>query len=209
MGQHRIAIRLACALLVGGLIWPGAPASAAEVSADQIIRALTAAPKTRGLSAREAPVQSEAERSFVESLRHRTRSLSLGERERVLPIVEKQASIDVEIHFDYDSAAITDQAESQLASLARALCNSELKGALVLLGGHADAHGSDNYNQVLSERRAEAVKRYLVDKFQLPAENLATAGFGKRELKNKADPFAPENRRVQIANMAPTTEAKR
>ena len=33
MGQHRIAIRLACALLVGGLIWPGAPASAAEVSA--------------------------------------------------------------------------------------------------------------------------------------------------------------------------------
>ena len=162
MGQHRIAIRLACALLVGGLIWPGAPASAAEVSADQIIRALTAAPKTRGLSAREAPVQSEAERGFVESLRHRTRSLSLGERERVLPIVEKQASIDVEIHFDYDSAAITDQAESQLASLARALGNSELKGALVLLGGRADAHGSDNYNQVLSERRAEAVSEATI-----------------------------------------------
>ena len=57
------------------------------------------------------------------------------------------------------------------------------------------------------ERRAEAVKRYLVENFNIPAENLSTAGFGKRVPKNKADPYAPENRRVQIANMASQKKA--
>ena len=77
----------------------------------------------------------------------------------------------------------------------------------MLLSGHADAYGGQEYNQGLSERRAEVVKRYLVENFNIPAENLSTAGFGKRVPKNKADPYAPENRRVQIANMASQKKA--
>ena len=68
------------------------------------------------------------------------------------------------------------------------------------IGGHTDAVGSDAFNQNLSERRAATVRWYLVDNFKLPSANLHSVGFGKRRPKNKADVFAPENRRVEIVN---------
>jgi outer membrane protein OmpA-like peptidoglycan-associated protein len=69
-----------------------------------------------------------------------------------------------------------------------------------VLGGHTDAAGSDTYNQELSEKRAEAVKRFLSEKFKLPAESLVAVGFGKSKLKNPANPLSEENRRVQVVN---------
>ena len=76
-------------------------------------------------------------------------------------------------------------------------------GSVFLVAGHTDGKGGDEYNQGLSERRAEAIKRYLVRKFGLAAENLVTAGYGKTQLKNSGNPFADENRRVQVVNMRP------
>jgi outer membrane protein OmpA-like peptidoglycan-associated protein len=78
-----------------------------------------------------------------------------------------------------------------------------------MLGGHTDAKGSDEYNQTLSERRAETVKRFLMEKYHLPAANLVSAGYGKKGLKNAADPYAAENRRVEIVNMADRKQASR
>jgi outer membrane protein OmpA-like peptidoglycan-associated protein len=60
-----------------------------------------------------------------------------------------------------------------------------------MLNGNADARGTEEYNQELSERSAEAVKRYLVDRFHLPAENLITAGCGKKLLKDTAECRSP------------------
>ena len=60
--------------------------------------------------------------------------------------------------------------------------------------------GSAAFNQILSERRAATIKWYLVDSFNLPPANLRTVGYGKQQPKNKADVFAPENRRVAIVN---------
>jgi outer membrane protein OmpA-like peptidoglycan-associated protein len=71
-----------------------------------------------------------------------------------------------------------------------------------MLGGHTDAKGTDGYNQSLSERRAETVKKFLMENYKISAENLVSAGYGEADLKNKADPNAAENRRVQIVNMA-------
>jgi outer membrane protein OmpA-like peptidoglycan-associated protein len=76
-----------------------------------------------------------------------------------------------------------------------------------MLGGHTDAKGGDGYNQTLSERRAETVKRFLMDKYHIPAANLVSAGYGKKGLKNTADPFAAENRRVEIVNVAEHEQA--
>ena len=78
-----------------------------------------------------------------------------------------------------------------------------------MLSGHTDAKGSDDYNQKLSERRAEAVKKYLVEKLKLSPDNLTTAGYGRRDLKNKDNPFAAENRRVQIVNLSSVNQAQR
>ncbi len=71
-----------------------------------------------------------------------------------------------------------------------------------MLGGHTDAKGTDGYNQGLSERRAETVKKFLIENYKIPVENLVSAGYGETDLKNKTDPNAAENRRVQIVNMA-------
>ena len=57
------------------------------------------------------------------------------------------------------------------------------------------------------ERRATAVKRYLTEKFHIPAANLVSAGYGKEGYKNPTDPFAAENRRVEVINMAAKDQA--
>jgi outer membrane protein OmpA-like peptidoglycan-associated protein len=82
-----------------------------------------------------------------------------------------------------------------LMALGRALTSPELKG-------------DDSYNQRLSQRRAEAVKRFLVRKFKISPKDLVTVGYGKDQLKNKDDPFAAENRRVQIVNLGANKAAE-
>ena len=208
LSYRNIASRSACALAAGCLMWAatGAPA-AAQVSADQIINAL-APPVTRGITAPETKPMSEKDRAFVKSLRHRTRSLTFDEKERVAEMSKDKdwKKIDLEIYFEYNSAQIAKEAEPQLDQLGEALRNPRLSNATVVVGGHTDAKGGEKYNEGLSDRRAEAVKRYLVDKLNVAEENLTTAGYGKRHLKNPDEPFAPENRRVQIIN-APETES--
>ena len=85
--------------------------------------------------------------------------------------------------------------------MGRALSNPELKGSTFIVAGHTDAVGSDNYNQGLSERRADSIKRYLVDKFAIVGSDLVTVGYGKTKLKDPANPFSEVNRRFQVVNM--------
>jgi hypothetical protein len=53
------------------------------------------------------------------------------------------------------------------------------------------------------------IKEYLVDNFHLSAANLRTIGYGKTRPKNKMDPNASENRRVEVVNLAPQATAAR
>ena len=87
-----------------------------------------------------------------------------------------------------------------MQALGRALANPELKGSTFIVAGHTDAAGSDTYNQDLSERRADSIKRYLVEKSGIPAADLVTVGYGKTKLKDPANPLAEVNRRVQVVN---------
>ena len=103
---------------------------------------------------------------------------------------------------DGDHVWRTPEAVPALVTLGRALSSPELKGKMFMIGGHTDAKGGDEYNLDLSKRRAQAVERFLEQNFDLHAENFFVVGFGKEQLKNKADPFAAENRRVQIVTMA-------
>ena len=72
------------------------------------------------------------------------------------------------------------------------------QGKRVLIVGHTDALGGEVYNQVLSERRAAAVRAYLADRFGIPAELLLVEGEGKHEPLPGLDPRAPQNRRVEF-----------
>jgi outer membrane protein OmpA-like peptidoglycan-associated protein len=111
--------------------------------------------------------------------------------------------IDVEIHFGRGSAMLGAAAVSQLQALGADLAKPELQGAGLLVAGHADASGSDAYNQRLSERRADAVKRFLVTRFKVPDDTVIAVGHGRAQPKNTADPYAGENRRVQVALLPP------
>ena len=82
------------------------------VSAEKILDALKPKPVTRGLSTGpQQPVDTAVqvkEASFVNTLRNRkTRSLSLGERQEIAELAATKPKIDLEIHFDYNSADIS------------------------------------------------------------------------------------------------------
>jgi outer membrane protein OmpA-like peptidoglycan-associated protein len=205
--RRKFSKTFALALLAIGTI--SQAARAGDVSAQQIVDGLKA-PKTRSLAAsnaQPAPL-SDKDAALIDRVR-KTRSLSSADRDQIQQIAQSRPSVDVEIYFDYNSAALTPKAEPQLNSLGQALTSKDLTGAVVMLGGHTDAKGGDGYNQGLSERRAETVKKFLVERYRIPADTLISTGYGKRELKNSSDPFAPENRRVQIVNMANNTTASK
>lgn len=199
---------LAAAILAAGLMAIAAPrgVSAEDLSAQQIIDGLKVS-KTRSLSASPRPTLDPNDLNFVQKVRGKTRSLSMGDRSQLAEIAAKRPKIDLDINFDFDSAAVTPRTEPQLHSLGKALTSDELAGSVIMLGGHTDGKGSDAYNQTLSERRAEAVKRFLVETYKIPAANLVAAGYGKEGYKNPADPLAAENRRVEVVNMATKDQA--
>ncbi len=169
----------------------------------QILDALKPRAKTRSLGATRSlsGPGTDQDRRFIEGLRTRSaRSLTIEEREKVAVIAKEKPNIDLEINFDFNSANVGARAVPVLLTLGRALSKDELKGTVFLINGHTDAKGSLEYNQDLSERRAEAVKRLLVEQFNLPATTLVAIGYGKTQLKNNDNPLAGENRRVQIVN---------
>ena len=179
------------------------------VSSDQILQALTPKRLTRSLTTTpEDPSKAAAESAFVQSIRNRaTRSLSSGERDQIYAIAQEKPNIDLEITFDYNSAKISNSALPQVDALGKALTDPSLKGTTFVVAGHTDAVGSDNFNQDLSERRADSVKQYLTTKYGMAAADLVTVGYGKTRLKNPNDPKGGENRRVQVVNMATTKAA--
>jgi outer membrane protein OmpA-like peptidoglycan-associated protein len=207
-GKLRAGLAAAFVALFAGV---GSIHAAEQPTANQILNALKPKGLTRSLSG-PAPTPksvSQEDQRFLDGLRTKgTRSLSAGERDRVASIAKEKPSIDLEINFDYNSAAISRKALPAVTELGKALSSRELKGGVFLVAGHTDAKGGDEYNQGLSERRAEAIKRYLIQKFGLAAENLVTAGYGKTQLKNSSNPFADENRRVQVVNMETSKEAR-
>ncbi len=184
-----------------------AQAKEKSVTEGDILRALAPEkkPLTRGLSTGPQQVDqaaSAAEGQFIQKIRGRsTRSLSFSEREEIAAIVKDKPKIDLEINFDYNSADISARSMESVQALGRALSSADLKGSTFVVAGHTDAAGAEAYNQDLSERRADAIKRYLVDKYGINGTDLVTVGYGKSKLKDPGQPMAEGNRRVQVVNM--------
>jgi outer membrane protein OmpA-like peptidoglycan-associated protein len=202
------AITLAAALsMTAGL----AIAGDNNVSADQILNALQPKPLTRGLSAGPQidPAVKANEIHFVDTLRNRkTRSLSLGEREEIAEIASTKPKIDLDIQFDYNSADISTTSMPSVQALGKALTDTSLKGSTFVVAGHTDAIGGEEYNQGLSERRADTIKRYLTEKYGINGTDLVTVGYGKTKPKDPNAPMDPINRRVQVVNMDTKTASK-
>ena len=102
-----------------------------------------------------------------------------------------------DVHFEYKLAKIRKKDKSELDALAQKL--KEDSNRKVLLEGHCDSRGTANYNMMLGERRAKAVKQHLV-KAGVPASQIEVTSYGKeRQLCTKAtDGCWQSNRRVHF-----------
>ena len=186
---------------VGLTLLSGLAFAAEQRSAEDIIMALK--PRlTRGLTTSPAAGRIISyETQLIDALRNRpTRSLSTEEREKIASIASSKPKIDLEINFEFNSAVIGSKALPQATELGKALTSADLNGRTFILAGFTDAKGSLTYNQGLSERRADAVKQFLSQKYGIEASRLVTVGYGATNLKNSENPLAGENRRVQIVN---------
>jgi outer membrane protein OmpA-like peptidoglycan-associated protein len=113
--------------------------------------------------------------------------------------------IALAIRFKLDSAEITPDSFAQLRAVAAALSDPRLQGTRILVEGHTDSQGSDAHNQGLSERRAAAVRRFLVEEGQVAAARLDARGYGKTrplpDVAQDTEEGRARNRRVEFVNL--------
>jgi outer membrane protein OmpA-like peptidoglycan-associated protein len=171
--------------------------TAAAPSEANIIEALKGKGATRGVVA-------NATTELLKALKDKSSrgiSISQEERGKLADAVKDFPVQDMEIPFELNSADISPKAKPSIEALGHALQNLQLKGSSFLLAGHTDATGTASFNQSLSERRAETVKKILVDEYHLTTEQVMAVGYGPERPKDTKNPYAPENRRVQIVNI--------
>ena len=105
------------------------------------------------------------------------------------------------ILFPFDSDAILPAGRENLRSLAQSL--QQYPGTEVLIVGHTDSRGTDEYNMALSRRRAEAARQFLITQ-GVPSGDIRVEGRGELEpiADNSTEAGMQQNRRVEIAIFA-------
>lgn len=168
---------------------------------EELGRALQAKPLTRSLR----PATSNKTRELKVLIKKiKTRKITVEQRSDLVKLVKQAAvpSVDLEINFAYNSAAITPQSVPVLVNLGKVLSTGKLGASTILINGHTDARGSNEYNLKLSTLRANAVKHFLESKFGVNPSMLLAVGYGEEQLKLPSEPDSGVNRRVQIVNIA-------
>ncbi|MEQ9329394.1 MAG: OmpA family protein [Rhodospirillales bacterium] len=132
-----------------------------------------------------------------------TRGLTQSPLSRGMSVVHhEEPHIDLPILFALGSDRLAAAAEAQLLEVARALQSPALAPVRILVEGHTDAIGGEDYNLALSERRALTVSRRLQD-LGVDGGRLSIAGRGEaRPVASNETPFGrSRNRRVTFVNL--------
>ena len=126
---------------------------------------------------------------------------SLKQRDKLAEQTIGLPQVDLEIYFDLGSAELTPQALRAIHEIGVALTDERLAPYSFLIAGHTDAQGDRLTNQSLSERRAAATKNLLVTAYRIADHRLHVVGYGFDRLKNRLDPLADQNRRVNLLRL--------
>lgn len=120
------------------------------------------------------------------------------EPERV-EVTREEIEVDDKIHFEFDSAEIQEQSYDLLHEIADVI-NEHPELVSISIEGHTDAIGEAAYNQHLSERRANSVQNFLVDRGGVDPDRLGSVGFGEDNpvADNSTEEGRQENRRVEF-----------
>lgn len=104
---------------------------------------------------------------------------------------------DTEAFFAYNSSVILPEADAILGKLAACFVSGPLKGENMLLVGHADPRGDEEYNMLLGGRRADNVKGRLAKK-GLPDARMSTSSRGEMDASGEDEAGWAKDRRVDI-----------
>lgn len=104
--------------------------------------------------------------------------------------------VGLPVEFAFNSADILPENRPQLDAVAEGI--KMTSGIRVVVEGHTDASGSAAYNKALSLKRAEAVRSYLVNEHGINSSMLVVEGRGESDPLQGTDPYAAQNRRVQL-----------
>lgn len=124
----------------------------------------------------------------------KTRAVQFG-------IKQKQAepiSIGMPVNFAYASYELKPEFKPFLDQVGVMLNLEKLAGQKLIIEGHTDATGPDAYNADLSQKRAQAVKNYLMNNYNIAAERLIVVGKGEDYILAGKTPNDPLNRRVEF-----------
>jgi OOP family OmpA-OmpF porin len=111
--------------------------------------------------------------------------------------------VALKVLFEHNSDEILPQYYANVDELGKVLAQSQYAAYRIQIEGHTDSVGSDRYNQSLSQKRAESVKRYLLQHFSLQPDHLTAVGYGESKplASNKTAEGRSKNRRVQVVNL--------
>ncbi len=173
----------AIALMAGTMLSPATGFSQGAPSAQDIVKSLTptgASGATRGIRIGPSGSPSQTSQSATSS-----------------------PKVSLHVEFATDSADLTPQATHTLDRLGEALNDQTLSQYHFRIEGHTDTVGTRDANQVLSERRANAVVDYLSRKFHVDRSHLEAVGMGETGLAVPTPDQTPEarNRRVEVINI--------
>jgi len=214
--SHRLALTLGLAALAAN----GATPAAAQ-SAMQMIEQLRPGGGTRGIrmpgaESAPAPQAAPSNPAAVPSAPRAAapapaRPAARPSGEAAAPAAAAPATtapagtpaVSITVQFPTNSASLTPASEQALAPLGQALASPELAPYRFRIEGHTDTMGPDEANRALSQRRAEAVRDFLTQRYNVPAARLEAVGLGESQLLVRTGDNQAEqrNRRVQILNI--------
>jgi len=113
--------------------------------------------------------------------------------------IKPYARLNIKVLFEFNSSELTAGGQEQLDVLGQYL--AEGNSSRIILEGHTDMAGDEEYNMMLSVQRAESAKQYLVQEFNLSPEIIEIHGYGFERLADVIDPYGPKNRRVRVRKL--------
>jgi OOP family OmpA-OmpF porin len=164
-------------------------------AADQKATAAQQAANTAQTAAQAADRKADTANQGVQQANNRINTLE----SRIAGINDIYTQSETQtVLFDFNKSALSNMAKGTLDRIASDVTGSR-SGYMIEIQGFTDARGSEQYNLGLSQRRAEAVQRYLVSK-NVPLYRISIVGLGKDNpvADNKTNQGRAQNRRVEI-----------
>ena len=138
----------------------------------------------------------------VDQMKHKLAALESGTEDITeigIRSIKPYARLNIKVFFELNSSELSARAQEQLDILGQYLAESN--SSMIILEGHTDMSGSEEYNMQLSNLRAESAKEYLIRKYNVSSDIIDTQGYGFDRLADVVDPYSGKNRRVRVRKL--------